>query len=100
MKEESLNFEKVWLMFQKTDERLNKLALESEKTEKQLRESKAETDRYIKELSIQIGGVHRSFGKFTEEIFMSSLEIMMKSNFGIQSFDPNPSRKLDSDSIE
>jgi hypothetical protein len=114
MQEKTLTYEQLINLFQEDRKQFQEIRLEQQETARQMKETEmqikeaqaktdalfAETDRYIKELSIQIGGVHSSFGKFTEELFMSSLEIMMKSNFGIQSFDPNPSRKLDSDSIE
>jgi hypothetical protein len=96
MQEKTLTYEQLINLFQEDRKQFQIIKEAQAKTDAQL----AETNRYIKELGIQIGGVHSSFGKFTEELFMSSLEIMMKSNFGIQSFDPNPSRKLDSDSIE
>ncbi|MCX6145985.1 MAG: hypothetical protein NTW25_01855 [Candidatus Kapabacteria bacterium] len=83
MNEETITYEQLINLFQKTDERLNKLALESEKTEKQ-----------IKELGNQIGGLHNNFGKFTEDLFYNSLEKIMFEKFGIQSFDPNRNRNL------
>ncbi|MCX6147842.1 MAG: hypothetical protein NTW25_11445 [Candidatus Kapabacteria bacterium] len=96
MQEKTLTYEQLINLFQEDRKQFQEIKEAQAKTDAQL----AETNRYIKELGIQIGGVHSSFGKFTEELFMSSLELMMKSNFGIQSFDSNPSRKLDSDSIE
>ncbi|MCX6147409.1 MAG: hypothetical protein NTW25_09200 [Candidatus Kapabacteria bacterium] len=62
MKEEKLSFEKVWLMFQETDKKINKLAIESDKTEKQ-----------IKNLGKEIGNLGNSFGRYTEGMLGPSI---------------------------
>ncbi|MDR2095481.1 MAG: hypothetical protein LBP76_08180 [Treponema sp.] len=61
-----LTFEKVWAMFQETDKRIDKRS-------KNIEERLAETDRMIKELSRNIGGVNNSLGKWMEEMVSARL---------------------------
>jgi hypothetical protein len=97
-----LTFEKVWAMFQETDRQIKEGAEEARRRQaeldRQLRESREEadrrqaelsekadrrqaeldqkfkeTDRYIKKLSKNIGGINNSFGKWAESIFSAKL---------------------------
>ena len=52
-------------------------ALERKETEKQFRE----TDRRLKELGIQIGGLGERFGSFTEGMAINSMEKMLRREF-------------------
>ncbi|MCX6146229.1 MAG: hypothetical protein NTW25_03135 [Candidatus Kapabacteria bacterium] len=55
MKEETLNFEKVWLMFQETDKKFQ------------------ETENQIKNLGKEIGNLGNSFGRYTEGMLGPSI---------------------------
>ncbi|MCX6146776.1 MAG: DUF3782 domain-containing protein [Candidatus Kapabacteria bacterium] len=83
-------FEKDRLEFQEIRNSIKDLAIESQKTEMQIKE----VSKQIEEHGRQIGGLHNNFGKFTEDLFYNSLEKIMFEKFGIQSFDPNRNRNL------
>jgi hypothetical protein len=57
-----LTFEKVWAMFQETDKQIGELL-----------KDRAETDRLIKELSKNIGGLNNAFGRWAEELISAKL---------------------------
>ena len=56
--QQSLTFEKVWLMFQETDKKFEK------------------TERLVRDLSKNIGGLGNNVGQATEEYFLAALEKM------------------------
>ena len=80
MSAEPLTFEKVWEMFQETDRKFQKSIEESieidrkhQKSEEELREQLKETDRIVKELSKNIGGLNNSVGKLIETLIAARL---------------------------
>ena len=62
---EAPTFEKVWAMMQETDRRIQEIW---EKQEKRQAEDRKETGCVIKELSRQMGDLHRSFGEIAEHL--------------------------------
>ncbi|MCL2313476.1 MAG: hypothetical protein FWC41_13550 [Firmicutes bacterium] len=69
--------ESVWQMFAETDRKIRELSVERKETEKIIRELSAEgkdTDRRIKELTKNVYGISMSNGMMAEEIIFSSLE--------------------------
>jgi len=54
---EGLTFEKVWAMFQETDRKMKEVA-----------EAQKETDRFLKDIGKQIGGLNNSFGELAEHL--------------------------------
>jgi len=56
--QQPLTFEKVWLMFQETDKKFEK------------------TERLVRDLSKNIGGLGNNVGQATEEYFLAALEKM------------------------
>jgi hypothetical protein len=61
-----LTNEKVWAMFQETDQQMKELSKEADRRQ-------AETARQIKKLSKNIGGLNNSFGKWVEEMVSTKL---------------------------
>ncbi len=128
MKEEKLSFEKVWLMFKETDAKFKETDAKFKETDARMDKRFKETDAKIERISKQIaeqrlefaeqrlefaehskaifeqgkqiGGLNRSLGKFTEDLFFNSLSNLMKTKFGVQFFTANNSRELNNSSIE
>ena len=63
MQENTLTYEQLINLFERTDRKIELLTEENRKTEKQ-----------IKELGIQIGGISNKFGTFTEGLVYPSIE--------------------------
>jgi hypothetical protein len=82
-----LTFEDVWAMFQATDKKFQETDRQIKETSEQMKESKAEHDRmiaemresrketarFIKDLGKQMGGLHRSFGELAEHLVAPNL---------------------------
>ncbi len=103
MKEEKLNFEKVWQMFQETDKKFKETNSQFQETDAKIDRISNQIDKQSKaifEQGRQIGGLNRSFGKFAEDLFFNSLSNLMKNKFGVQFFTANNSRELNNSSIE
>jgi hypothetical protein len=65
----NLSFEKVWAMFAETDRKF----IESAEQIKEVGRRQAENEKLIKELSVNIGGVSRKLGKWSEEMVAASI---------------------------
>ncbi|MCX6146892.1 MAG: DUF3782 domain-containing protein [Candidatus Kapabacteria bacterium] len=89
MQEKTLTYEQLINLFQ-----------EDRKQFQEIKEAQLKTDKQIKELGIQIGGLGNRFGQFTEDLFYNSLSKIMKEKFGVQFFEPNRSREKGDASIE
>ena len=63
---EGLTFEKVWAMFQETD---RKMAESRKETDRQIEK----TDRIMKDLCRQMGGIHNRFGELVEHLVAPSI---------------------------
>jgi hypothetical protein len=82
----TLSFEKVWTMFAETD---RKFAESRAEADRKFAESRAETDRkfaetdrLIKKLSRNIGGVNNTLGKWSEEMVAANIcEKMNRYNY-------------------
>jgi hypothetical protein len=101
MQEKTLTYQEILNLFKETremmsinsletDKRIKQLALESEKTEKQIKEAQAKTDsqlaktdKQISELGIQIGGINNKFGTFTEGLVYPSIEKELYEKFKV-----------------
>jgi hypothetical protein len=93
-----LTFDHVWAMFQETDKKFQTMSQEADKrqqeTERGMKESRAEHDRMVaeterlmkenaaqqektnllmKELTKNVGGVNKSFGRLMEEMYSARL---------------------------
>ena len=87
MSAEPLTFEKVWEMFQETDRKIQEadrkfqksreesmeIDLKYQKSGEELREQLKETDRIVKELSKNIGGLNNSVGGLIETLIAARL---------------------------
>jgi len=73
-KEEKLTAEIIWKMFAETDKR-------RDEGYKRLEKQFSETDRQIKELRQEIGGVGKSSGEVAEDFFYHSFDKNMVVNF-------------------
>jgi hypothetical protein len=79
-----LTFEKVWMMMQETDRQIRELSekadqrqaelsKEADRRRDELNKKMEETDKQIKKLSKNIGGLNNSFGKWVEEMVSAKL---------------------------
>lgn len=59
---------------------LNELSAEHKKTEL----AQQETDKQIKEISKQIGGLNNSIGEYTENFLKQSIETLLKETFNVE----------------
>ncbi|MFL6196759.1 MAG: DUF3782 domain-containing protein [Thermoanaerobaculia bacterium] len=62
---------------------ITNLAIRQAETARQIKESQAETDRQIKELGRQIGGLGEKFGGFTEGMAFPSMQKILEQRFGM-----------------
>ena len=78
--------EEVWALFRETDrrlkEKLDRLAEESKERQRQ-------TDRQLRELGQQIGGLGNKFGSFTEGLALPSMEKILRRRFGVDTVASN-----------
>jgi hypothetical protein len=63
---------------------LKDLVADLYRSTKELRESQSRTDRQIKELGKQIGGLGNKFGTFAEGMAFASLERILREEFGME----------------
>jgi len=87
-----------------TDEELKELVGSLVVTQKKLAEelsiAQKETDRQIKELGKQIGGLGNKFGSFTEGMAFPSMERILREHFGMDIIAHNLQAKKNSKSLE
>jgi hypothetical protein len=68
-----LTFEKVWALFKESDRKMRELSLEADKRQAELTREHEETERVVKELSKNIGGLNNSMGRYIEEMVSANL---------------------------
>jgi hypothetical protein len=56
---------------------------------RELAQSQKETDRQLKELGKQIGGLCEKFGSFTEGLALPSMEKILRQRFGMEVISPS-----------
>ncbi|MFY8160245.1 MAG: DUF3782 domain-containing protein [Candidatus Kapaibacteriota bacterium] len=83
-------YEDILAMFADTDKRMKETDRRMKETDRRMKE----TETYIKEIGKQIGGLSNKFGKFTEDIFMDSLQKLMKEKFYVQEFIANSFKRI------
>lgn len=82
VKDEKLDFDKVWKMFQETDKRMKA------------------TDKQLKELGKQIGGLGNKFGSYTEGLFFPSLKSILEKKFKVTNIIRNLTSQKGNENIE
>jgi hypothetical protein len=65
-----------------------------------LKASQAATDKQIKELGKQLGGLGNKFGSFTEGLLLSSVETLLRKEYGITDFSMRLKSKRGADVLE
>jgi hypothetical protein len=65
---EGLTYEKVWAMFQETEQLITKMSREADERSREADERIKKTERIVKQNSRQMGGLHRSFGEMAEHL--------------------------------
>lgn len=68
--------------------------------EQQLLQSKNETDRQLRELAQQIGGISNKFGTFTEGLSLPSVQRLLFDRFDVEDFMPRRRRRVNGETIE
>ena len=69
-------------------------------TDQELRDLVAENSRDIKELGKQIGYIGNTFGRFTEGLFLPSLEKILLDDFGLDTVAPRIQRRQNGSFVE
>ena len=67
------------------------IAIFQRETDRQMKETDRqmkETDRKLKELGKQIGGLGNKFGAFAEGLAFSSIERILRADFGMEAITP------------
>ena len=64
-------------------------AISRKKLNEELAVSRKETDKIIKELSKQIGGIANKFGSFTEGLALPSMTKILSEKFGMTTINPS-----------
>ena len=83
--------ESIAISQRETDRIVKETSLSLKDTERMVKETTAqmkETDRKLKELGKQIGGLGNKFGAFAEGLAFSSIERILRSDFGMESVTP------------
>ena len=77
---EGLTFEKVWAMSQETDRKMQETDRQMKETDRkmqetfrQMKEEREKTDRIVKDLCRQMGGLHNRFGELVEHLVAPSI---------------------------
>ncbi len=77
----TVTFDDVWRLFQESAQQMKETARQMKETDRkfqetdhQLREMRAETDRVIKDLSKQVGGLTGKWGQFVENLVTPACE--------------------------
>lgn len=107
MQTNTISFEQMMALFQESRELIDKNSREYDSKLKELIEERKkteiiqkQTEKQIKELGKQIGGLHRERGTYTEIILMPSIEDTILNKFKLDSFDTNVRRKIKGDEIQ
>jgi hypothetical protein len=99
-KEEKLNADIIWKMFQETDRRFKEteklLNQKFQETDKQFKETK----KLVKRVSRNVGGLNNKFGSFTEGLFMPSLRRIFTKDMGMTNIFPNVYASLGGKNME
>ena len=83
-------YEDILALFAESEKRQKETTLQMQETDRRMKD----TERYIKEIGKQIGGLNNKFGKFTEDMFMDSLQKLMKEKFNVQEFIANSFKRI------
>jgi len=90
-----------------TDEQIRELLIAQKETGEQIKETiiaqkvvQKKTDKQLKELGKQIGGLGNKFGSFTEGMAFPSMEKILRKRFGMSIIAPNLSAKRNGKSLE
>ena len=83
--------ESIAISQRETDRIVKETALQMRETEQIVKENAAQmkdTDRKLKELGKQIGGLGNKFGAFAEGLAFSSIERILRTEFGMEAITP------------
>jgi hypothetical protein len=83
--------ESIAISQRETDQIVKETALQLRETKQIVRETAAqmkETDRKLKEVGKQIGGLGNKFGAFAEGLAFSSIERILRADFGMEAITP------------
>jgi hypothetical protein len=90
MQEKTLTYEQLINLFQEDRKQFQEIRLEQQETARQMKEAQAKTDKQINEVSkqiaehgIQIGGINKKFGTFTEGLVYPSIEKELYDKFKV-----------------
>ncbi|MBM2814729.1 MAG: hypothetical protein HW421_1491 [Ignavibacteria bacterium] len=102
-KETDKKFLETDRQFKETDKKFLETDRQFKKTDKMFQELDLfliEVGKRIDEQGKQIGGVHKSFGNFTEDLLFNSLHLQMQNKFNLEFFDTNVCRSLKGEEFE
>ena len=84
MQENAVQMLKTERMSQETDRQMQETDRQMQETDRQMKE----TGRKIRELGKQIGGLGNKFGTFAEGLAFSSIECILRTDFGMEAVTP------------
>ena len=76
--------ESIAIFQRETDRQMKETDRQMKETDRQMKE----TDRKLKELGKQIGGLGNKFGAFAEGLAFSSIERILRADFGMEAITP------------
>ncbi len=76
------------------------LVRSQQETDIKLRQTQEETNRQLRELGKQIGGLGNKFGSFTEGLALPSVQRLLFERFGVEDFMPRRRKRVGSETIE
>lgn len=83
-----------------TDQELRDLVAETSRKVAETSRKVAETSRKVNEVGRQIGWIGNTFGRFTEGLFMPSLEKILEKDFGLDTIAPRIQRRQNGSFVE
>ena len=97
---QSRTYEEMMNLFERSHQELEKSNQEYLEWHKATEEMMRQTDRQIKELSIQIGGLHRKHGSFNEALFLPSIIKILEDTYSCNAVAPRYKFRNNGDSFE
>jgi hypothetical protein len=87
--QETLTYNQIMEMFKETNLQFQESEKRFQESERILTEKFLETDKQIKELSVNIGGLNNSYGSFSESLFIPSIKRLLTEKFNCSDISSN-----------
>ena len=87
--QETLTYNQLMELFKETRLQFQESEKRFQESERMLTEKFLETDKQIKELSANIGGLNNSYGSFSESLFIPSIKRLLTEKFNCSDISSN-----------